>query len=318
MKRKKNKLVIVLSILLLSAVSALVFVVEKHANENKLESTLKKGSEVDLVMFMGQSNMSGTGDKDKAPMIINGAGYEFRAISDPTKLYPIEEPFGKDENNEEGVNDGDLKTGSLVSSFVNSYYSGTGIPVVAVSASRGGSTLHTWRKDGELLPDAVERYNKAKKWLTDHGYVIRHSYMVWLQGESDGNQQTSKEEYIESIKDSVSVLQDNGIEKCFIIRIGIRTKEPGMYDTIIEAQTELCRDNEDFILISTKAVELESLGLMRDEVHYSQGGLNLIGEEAGANMAYYVTTGKTPSLYDYRNDDVYSDSKEIDKSLSED
>jgi Carbohydrate esterase, sialic acid-specific acetylesterase len=314
--KRKNKIIMLLAILLVIAVGTLAFVLEKHAAENK-QVPLKAGSEVDLVMFMGQSNMSGTGESDKAPVVIDGAGYEFRAISDPTKLYPIEEPFGENENNEEGVNDGDIKTGSLVSSFVNSYYSGSGVPVVAVSASAGGSTLHSWRKDGVLLPDAVNRYNTAKEWLIDNGYTIRHSYMVWLQGESDGNKQTTKEEYITSIKDSVSVMQENGIEKCFIIRIGIRTEEPGMYDTIIEAQTELCRDNEDFILISTKAVELEHLGLMRDEVHYTQGGLNLIGEEAGANMAYYVKTGMTPTLYDYQNDDVYSDSKEIDLDLIE-
>lgn len=301
-----------LTVLLILAVSTLVYVLEKHAVENK-QVPLETGSEVDLIMFMGQSNMSGTGDSDKAPVVIEGAGYEFRAISDPTKLYPIEEPFGENENNEEGVNDEDLKTGSLVSSFVNSYYSGSGVPVVAVSASAGGSTLHSWREDGELLPDAENRYNTAKEWLTENGYVIRHSYMVWLQGESDGNKQTSKEEYISSMKDIFSVMQDDGIEKCFIIRIGIRTEEPGMYDTIIEAQTELCRDNEDFILVSTKAVELEHLGLMRDEVHYTQGGLNLIGEEAGANVAYYVKTGISPSLYDYQNDDVYSDSKEVDE-----
>lgn len=310
--KAKNKVIVFLFMLLLLVVSVLGYVSGKNYMEKK-KVTLKKSSEVDLIMFMGQSNMSGTGDSKKAPEVIEGAGYEFRAISDPTRLYPIEEPFGENENNEEGVNDKDLKTGSLVSSFVNSYYSGTGVPVVAVSASVGGSTLHSWRKDGVLLPDALNRYNKAKEWLLDNDYKIRHSYMVWLQGESDGNKQTSKEEYIASIKDTVSVLQEAGIEKCFIIRIGIRTKEPGMYDTIIEAQTELCRDNEDFILISTKAVELEHLGLMRDEVHYTQGGLNLIGEEAGANMAYYVKTGNTPSLYDYQSDDVYSDSKEIDE-----
>lgn len=309
--KKKNILIVILSILLIITAGALVYEIEKHASENK-QTTLEKGSEVDLVMFMGQSNMSGTGDSEKAPTVIDDAGYEFRAISDPTKLYPIEEPFGENENNEDGVDDEDLKTGSLVSSFVNSYYSGTGVPIVAVSASAGGSTLHSWRKDGDLLPDAVNRYNLAKEWLTENGYVIRHSYMVWLQGESDGNKQTSKEDYISSMKDIFSVVQENGIEKCFIIRIGIRTEEPGMYDTIIEAQTELCQNNEDFILISTKAVELENLGLMRDEVHYTQGGLNLIGEEAGANMAYYVKTGITPSLYDYVNDDVYSDSTDED------
>jgi hypothetical protein len=306
--KRQNLIIMILAVLLMVAVGVLGFIIIKE--KTKAEETLSAGSEVDLIMFMGQSNMSGTGESGKAPDVIDGAGYEFRAISNPTRLYPLTEPFGEKENKEDGVDDQDLKTGSLVSSFVNSYYSTTGIPVVAVSASAGGSTLHSWRKDGELLPDAVERYNTAKNWLSDNGYKIRHSYMVWLQGESDGNKQTEKEEYITSIKDSVSVMQENGIEKCFIIRIGIRTEEPGMYDIIIEAQTELCRDNEDFILISTKAVELEILGLMRDEVHYTQGGLNLIGEEAGANAAYYVKTGMTPALYDNQNGDVYRDSAE--------
>lgn len=307
--KKKNVIIMILMILLVVVTGTLSYIlIHNEIKENEI--TLAAGSEVDLIMFMGQSNMSGTGESQLAPDVIDGAGYEFRAISDPTKLYNLTEPFGVNENKTDGVDDEDLKTGSLVSSFVNSYYSGTGVPVVAVSASAGGSTLHSWRVDGELLPDAVNRYNAAKNWLIDNGYTIRHSYMVWLQGESDGNKQTTKEDYITSIKDSVGAMQENGIEKCFIIRIGIRTEEPGMYDTIIEAQTELCRDNEDFILISTKAVELETLGLMRDEVHYTQGGLNLIGEEAGANAAYYVKTGMTPSLYDYQNDDVYSDSTE--------
>lgn len=310
--KKKNVVMAMLTILLIIAISILAYEqfdkLNAQAKEEKV--TLAAGNEVDLIMFMGQSNMSGTGESEKAPSVIEGAGYEFRAISDPTKLFKLTEPFGVNENKTDGVDDEDLKTGSLVSSFVNSYYSGTGVPVVAVSASAGGSTLHSWRKDGELLPDAVNRYNTTKNWLTDNGYTIRHSYMIWLQGESDGNQQTSKDDYITSIKDIVGVMQDNGIEKCFIIRIGIRTEEPGMYDTIIEAQTELCRDNEDFILVSTKAVLLDAMGLMRDEVHYTQGGLNLIGEEAGANTAFYVKTDMTPSLYDSQNDDVYSDSDE--------
>jgi hypothetical protein len=307
--KKKNVIIMILAILLVIVTGMFAYIlIRNEINENRI--TLAAGGEVDLIMFMGQSNMSGTGESELAPDVIGGAGYEFRAISDPDQLYNLAEPFGVNENKTDGVDDEDLKTGSLVSSFVNSYYSGTGVPVVAVSASAGGSTLHSWRVDGELLPDAVNRYNAAKNWLVDNGYTIRHSYMVWLQGESDGNKQTTKEDYITSIKDSVGVMQENGIEKCFIIRIGIRTKEPGMYDTIIEAQTELCRDNEDFILISTKAVELETLGLMRDEVHYTQGGLNLIGEEAGGNAAYYVKTGMTPSLYDYQNDDVYSDTNE--------
>ena len=62
----------------------------------------------DLFLFMGQSNMAGRGISnnnwpEKPPALISGAGFEFRAISDPSKLYPIEEPFGVNENNPKGI-----------------------------------------------------------------------------------------------------------------------------------------------------------------------------------------------------------------------
>lgn len=52
----------------------------------------------DLFLFAGQSNMAGRGIActqfpEGAPDLISGAGAEFRAISDPTRLYPIAEPL---------------------------------------------------------------------------------------------------------------------------------------------------------------------------------------------------------------------------------
>lgn len=46
---------------------------------------------VDLVIFMGQSNMAGRGASAEAPLVPKGYGYEFRAVSDPSKLYDINE-----------------------------------------------------------------------------------------------------------------------------------------------------------------------------------------------------------------------------------
>ena len=88
---------------------------------------------VDLFMFMGQSNMAGRGivtEKypEKAPSLTKGAGYEFRAVSDPNQLYPISEPFGHNENHNNGIDDKNLKTGSMVTAFTNAYYKNTGIP----------------------------------------------------------------------------------------------------------------------------------------------------------------------------------------------
>lgn len=59
---------------------------------------------VDLMVFMGQSNMAGRGEAEEAVQCPEEAGREFRAVSDPTRLYPVREPFGKEENHPSGSN----------------------------------------------------------------------------------------------------------------------------------------------------------------------------------------------------------------------
>ncbi len=80
----------------------------------------------DLFLFMGQSNMAGRGVTNEqwtqpAPGMIPGAGYEFRAITDPVRLYEMAEPFGVNENVEGGICEVGMKTGSLVTAFTNAY-----------------------------------------------------------------------------------------------------------------------------------------------------------------------------------------------------
>ena len=59
---------------------------------------------MDVILFMGQSNMSGAnGDASLAPELLEGAGYEYRAITDPESLHILEEPFGENENREGGL-----------------------------------------------------------------------------------------------------------------------------------------------------------------------------------------------------------------------
>ena len=62
----------------------------------------------DVFLFLGQSNMAGRGETcarfpQAAPAVIPGAGYEFRAVSDPERLYPLVEPFGATEDNPQGI-----------------------------------------------------------------------------------------------------------------------------------------------------------------------------------------------------------------------
>ena len=63
------------------------------------------------------------------------------------------------------------------------------------------------------------------------------------------------------------------MEKCFVIRIGLDLERDSEgIDHVIEAQTELCRTSEDFVLVSTQAVTLNDRGMMQDRVHYTQEG----------------------------------------------
>ena len=58
---------------------------------------------VDLVLFIGQSNMAGRGES--TTKLSPEVGLEYRAISSPNALYPMEEPFGVNENNPDGISD---------------------------------------------------------------------------------------------------------------------------------------------------------------------------------------------------------------------
>ena len=253
---------------------------------------------VDLIMFMGQSNMAGRGVASESPVVPVGHGYEFRAISDPTKLYPIVEPFGVNENNSSSGVTESSKTGSMVSSFVINYFKATQTPVVAVSCAKGGTNIGWWQPNGGPLNDAIARFKSAKSWLESNGYIIRHKYMVWCQGCSDGDARTTYEQYQERIKKMIEAMVNEGIEKCFLVRIGNHRDNTTIYDEIMRAQTDLCKEYEHAVLVSTKLCDFAYNGLMKDQFHYKQEGYNIVGKDAGINSAFYVNNNKEPFMYD--------------------
>ena len=120
---------------------------------------------VDLLFFMGQSNMAGRGDAALAPVVAPGMGYEYRVVTDPDTLHPLEEPFGVNENDPAGVYEPGMKTGAMVSSFVNAWTAQTGVPVVGVSCAKGGSAIAKWLPGTPYYQDAVRRARKARAFL---------------------------------------------------------------------------------------------------------------------------------------------------------
>ncbi len=260
---------------------------------------------VDLIMFMGQSNMSGTGGNAKyAPKVEEGHGYEFRAISDPTRLYPIEEPFGLYENRPGAIEDMPIaKNGSLVSSFANKYYELTGVPVVAVSASSGGRDTDFWMSK-KVVDDFSERQKRAQVWLESNDYYIRKQYVIWLQGESDAEDGLTTEQYNQNMDNIIRPLFIGGVQKVFMITPGRTITGKHFYDSIVYAQINMCRDS-GYYALATTVLNSVSTEYMVDEFHYNQSVLNVTGSEAAESAAYYTLNRKEKCLYNYRDENVY-------------
>lgn len=248
----------------------------------------------DFFLFAGQSNMAGrgiTGERwpQPAPALLPGAGMEYRAISDPDRLYPIAEPFGAAENRPGGIDKPGRKTGSLVTAFVNAYYTETGTPVIGVSASVGGSGIAEWQGQEDFLSDAIRRWTDAEQFLTAQKIPVRHRYMLWCQGETDGDRETSPERYKAYFRTMLARMQEHGIETCFLIAIGQYNGVKGYdYTAIHQAQRELAQECPGVVLVSDDFWQMRARGLMKDSYHYYQQAYNEVGTAAGKAAAAFV------------------------------
>lgn len=252
----------------------------------------------DLFLFMGQSNMAGRGITsplwpEAAPEAVKGAGYEYRAVSDPDHLHKIEEPFGAAENNPGGIFEPGMKTGSLVTSFVNAYYKTSGHSVIGVSASKGGSSVSQWQGKEDYLTDALRRLKGAKESLACRQMVPAHQFVLWCQGETDGDLGTSGEEYKARFTHMMDILEENGIETCFLITIGEYNGEKGYdYSRIRQAQLELAECDPRVKLVCDAFHTMKERGLMKDEFHYYQKAYNEVGQAAGKTAGELVNGEK--------------------------
>lgn len=260
---------------------------------------------VDLVFFMGQSNMSGAGgDAKKAPPVPEGHGYEFRAISDPNTLYPITEPFGKNESFIGGICDlMGAKKGSLVSAFTDEYYAQTGVPIVGVSASQGASTTEIWQSAG-FQNDMKTRYDNAVKYLTDNDYYIRNRYAIWFQGESDAANHVDPLVYNTNMDNIIRPLFISGLNKVFIVTPGRTLSIKNYFSDIIDQQLEMCKTS-GYYALGTNLLSGVSAEYMVDEWHYNQDVLNLIGIETAKSVACYTLNKKERLDYDYKHGCTY-------------
>lgn len=291
---------------------------EEETEDNKDSENSK---DVDLIFFMGQSNMSGAaGDASLAPYVSETAGMEFRAVSDPTTLYPITEPFGINENRAGGLYEyPGAKKGSLVSAFVNEYHKETGRKVIAVSISMGATDMNVWMSPG-VTSDIKQRVDTTVSYLRNNGYNIGHMYALWLHGESDAIKGTDPEIYRTDLDNVMRPLFIAGVRKVFIIVPGRTIDYKDIFLDIVNIQKQICIES-DYYAIATTVLSKVSAEYMRDQYHYNQHVLNLVGIEAAKAVAYYTEHNVEKIVFDYREgkyivpDGVDEDSQEKEERL---
>ena len=261
-------------------------------NMNGIDNTIDPNA-VDLVLFTGQSNMSGRGLAEDAPIVPEGYGYWYKDPSftnmaqAPAGLYQITEPFGLEK----------LCTGSLVSEFALTHYKQTGYPIVAIAGAIGGRGIESFVPGGDVYGKYnVEAVTKAKAYLEANGKTIRRAFVVFNQGESDAGK-TSKASYIEQFNSFWADLKSRfGFEKMFIIELGQYNGDDMDITEIKAAHTELADTNADIHIVSSKFTG--ATAYMDDNWHYTQPAYNAVGRDAAINAAVYYNNA-VPALNEF-------------------
>ena len=253
---------------------------------------------MDIIIFGGQSNMQGESESCTPGVIANA--YEYKFLDD--SIVSLENPVGEDilrdgrpgrryMGSKDSTWTDDHVFGSacfgntsLIPKFCEAYIASTGVEVLAVPVAKGSTFIGTWIPDGyghELL---IQKAQAAIRKAKNSGYKVEHIFFVWLQGENDAIIENSKEYYKEKIVLLNEVLKEKlQIEKFGVIRVGRFTNDDRDLE-IITAQDEICKENEDFLMLTTIATELNTQPeYMNPDCpgHFGTRGLELLGEVSG-------------------------------------
>lgn len=252
-----------------------------------------------IIIFCGQSNMQGQSEALTSTDAITNA-FEYRYLDN--QIIPLKNPVGEDITYEKtrgyryngSVNPEDwLKThitGSacygntnLVPEFCKAFTEISGNKVLSVHIAKGSTVIGDWFPGSVGYEFMVEKACAAIK-IAKSQENIKRVFFVWLQGESDAACGNSKAYYKQKITELCQGLKrDIGIEKFGIIRVGRFTNDERDLE-IISAQDEICHENEDFLMLTDIATQLNEQSEYMNPYangHFSAKGLEKLGAEAG-------------------------------------
>ena len=271
---KFGKILILLAAVIIVITFVVMFFVDDGSD--------KKTGTVDVILFSGQSNMVGYGEKESKYKIKSGEAYEY--LDESNELVAVEDPVGE----RTGRDANKALKGSMIPSFIYYYLQHTDHKVIAVPSAYGATSISDWQPGGECLTGTISKYNHAISYIEKNtDYRIGRKIFVWLQGETDTLIGTSTEEYKTNFCNTYdSIKSSTGIDVCIMIPAGSRRDAPlDNAKAINKAGYELVNENDDMILGSESAFKfsLDKSMLKDDELHFNTKALELLGKESAQN-----------------------------------
>lgn len=253
-------------------------------------------NEVDLIAFVGQSNMLGRDTELYEAAIPEGMAFWYSY--DDEALYKVENPVG-----ESSLGFSKSSGSSMIPKFCEEYINETGRRVVCVLFANGGVPISYFDPEGSAVSSMEKYLTNCQKWLADNGYTVNHRFYVMLHGETD-SADPPNEDYGEAVLEFHRALKDFFDYEfgALILNGGTVDKDEEGVQVINRLKVELAQENEDIILAST-AIPMnfftDPSWVYGDtlDIHLTKDAIQVVGSEAAASIAAFMADGVDPVDY---------------------
>lgn len=242
-----------------------------------------------LFLLAGQSNAGGLGDSVLSNKHLTNKAFEYDILLDQIK--PLRDPAGQNWKSLESVRG----RGTILPSFTKTFALLQQEDVIVVHAARSGSSCSvkaeldnygTWDSSGNLIWSAIEKTTKAVS-----ASKVNLSGIIWMQGERDANAiHAGKLSAIEYKAALIWVIHSfrqkfGKTTPFFIVETGYQSgREQDGNDTVRFIQESVSKELDNVFIVYSATNLFFERGWMRDFVHYSQEGLDDIGEKSAKKI----------------------------------
>lgn len=249
-----------------------------------------------LFLVAGQSNAVGQGKHTESPVCDPGTAYEYVANGD--SLRPLKDPFGEKWESTQPAG-----TGSVAPAFAKKLNELSDQTIYMLGAARGGSscgakaelgTFGCWAETGKLFGEAVKKTRMAMSKTN-----LSLSGIIWVQGERDANAILTKNqtpaEYQAALESVILRFRKEFGQKLpfYIVLTGNQTdKTTEGTDAVRSAQMAVAAKLKNVYITYKEAQTFPQRGWLKDNVHYTQQGLNEIGEKTAEVVFKTAFTAK--------------------------